>query len=322
MQILKLDGLCKQYPAFRLENVSFSMEAGTIMGLIGRNGAGKTTTLKSMLHLVHPDAGTVTICGLDMDKDEREIRSRIGFVSGGASYYQRKRLRELTDVTKRFYPGWDDGRYARLVRQFSLDESKRVCELSEGMKVKYQLAAAMSHRAELLILDEPTSGLDPVSRDELLDTFRTLCEQEGVSILFSTHITSDLDACADTITYIQHGRVAASTDKKAWTGGISCCRAATRRVHPRCGPRASARAATKESSKRFSAKRTPRWPPASHSRRRIWNRSWSIWNGRRKHEAADEKGMEAGRHAGAAAVFAAERAGARAELSVLRDVFL
>ena len=220
MQILKLDGLCKQYPAFRLENVSFSMEAGTIMGLIGRNGAGKTTTLKSMLHLVHPDAGTVTICGLDMDKDEREIRSRIGIVSGGASYYQRKRLRELTDVTKRFYPGWgDDGRYARLVRQFSLDESKRVCELSEGMKVKYQLAAAMSHRAELLILDEPTSGLDPVSRDELLDTFRTLCEQEGVSILFSTHITSDLDACADTITYIQHGRVAASTDKKAWTRG-------------------------------------------------------------------------------------------------------
>ena len=198
MQILKLDGLCKQYPAFRLENVSFSMEAGTIMGLIGRNGAGKTTTLKSMLHLVHPDAGTVTICGLDMDKDEREIRSR-------------------------------------LVRQFSLDESKRVCELSEGMKVKYQLAAAMSHRAELLILDEPTSGLDPVSRDELLDTFRTLCEQEGVSILFSTHITSDLDACADTITYIQNGRVAVSADKKTLTdaylslqGEDAACSAALR----------------------------------------------------------------------------------------------
>ena len=210
MQILKLDGLCKQYPAFRLENVSFSMEAGTIMGLIGRNGAGKTTTLKSMLHLVHPDAGTVTICGLDMDKDEREIRSRIGFVSGGASYYQRKRLRELTDVTKRFYPGWDDGRYARLVRQFSLDESKRVCELSEGMKVKYQLACALSHGAKLLILDEPTSGLDPVSRDDLLDLLRTLCEKDGVSILFSTHITTDLDACADDVTYLQNGTVAAS----------------------------------------------------------------------------------------------------------------
>ena len=218
MEILRLDGLCKQYPAFRLDNVSFSMEAGTIMGLIGRNGAGKTTTLKSMLHLVHPDAGQITICGLDMDTDERAIRSRIGFVSGGASYYQRKRLRELTDVTKDFYPGWDGERYARLVRQFSLDERKRVCELSEGMKVKYQLAVAMSHKAELLILDEPTSGLDPVSRDELLDTFLTLCEQEGVSILFSTHITSDLDACADTITYIQSGRVAVSGKKQALTG--------------------------------------------------------------------------------------------------------
>ena len=105
MEILRLDGLCKQYPAFRLDHVSFAMEAGTIMGLIGRNGAGKTTTLKSMLHLVHPDEGRITICGLDMDRDEREIRSRIGFVSGGASYYQRKRLRELTAVTKTFYPG-------------------------------------------------------------------------------------------------------------------------------------------------------------------------------------------------------------------------
>ena len=218
MEILRLDGLCKQYPAFRLDSVSFSMDAGTIMGLIGRNGAGKTTTLKSMLHLVHPDAGRISVCGLDMDRDERAIRSRIGFVSGGASYYPRKRLRELTDVTRRFYPDWDDGRYTRLVRQFALDESKRVCELSEGMKVKYQLAAAMSHKAELLILDEPTSGLDPVSRDELLEMFLTLCENEGVSILFSTHITSDLDACADTITYIQNGRVAVSADKKSLTG--------------------------------------------------------------------------------------------------------
>ena len=164
MEILRLDGLCKQYPAFQLDSVSFSMEAGTIMGLIGRNGAGKTTTLKSMLHLVHPDAGQITICGLDMDTDERAIRSRIGFVSGGASYYQRKRLRELTDVTKDFYPGWDGERYARLVRQFSLDERKRVCELSAGMKVKYQLACALSHGAKLLILDEPTSGLDRVER--------------------------------------------------------------------------------------------------------------------------------------------------------------
>ena len=204
MQILKLDGLCKQYPAFRLENVSFSMEAGTIMGLIGRNGAGKTTTLKSMLHLVHPDAGTVTICGLDMDKDEREIRSRIGFVSGGASYYQRKRLRELTDVTRRFYPGWDDGRYARLVRQFSLDESKRVCELSEGMKVKYQLAAAMSHRAELLILDEATSNVD--TRTELLIQKAMDRLMRGRTCFIIAHRLSTI-VDADLILVLRDGRI-------------------------------------------------------------------------------------------------------------------
>lgn len=235
MKILSIDGLCKQYPSFRLENISFSMEAGTIMGLIGRNGAGKTTTLKAMLHLVHPDAGKILICGQDMDKDERGIRARIGFVSGGAAYYPRRRLRELTAVTKSFFPEWDDARYGQLLRQFALDENKRVCELSEGMKVKYQLAAAMSHRAELLILDEPTSGLDPVSRDELLETFLTLCEQEGVSILFSTHITSDLDACADTITYIRSGRIAVSEEKKKLTeaylsvrGNDAACGAAMR----------------------------------------------------------------------------------------------
>ncbi len=204
MQILKLDGLCKQYPAFRLDNVSFSMEAGTIMGLIGRNGAGKTTTLKSMLHLVHPDAGTVTICGLDMDKDEREIRSRIGFVSGGASYYQRKRLRELTDVTKRFYPGWDDGRYARLVRQFSLDESKRICELSEGMKVKYQLAVAMSHRAELLILDEATSSID--TRTEAIVQRGMDQLMEGRTVFVIAHRLSTVKN-SDVIMVLDHGRI-------------------------------------------------------------------------------------------------------------------
>lgn len=235
MEILKIDGLCKQYPAFRLDNVSFSMQAGTIMGLIGRNGAGKTTTLKSMLQLVSPDAGSISICGLEMPRDEREIRTRIGYVSGGVSYYPRKRLRELSAVTKSFYPDWDDARYAQRLKRFSLDADKRVCELSEGMKVKYQLAVAMSHRAELLILDEPTSGLDPVSRDELLQTFLDLCEQEGVSILFSTHITSDLEVCADTITYLQNGRVAVSMEKAALTqtyllvrGQADACPAALR----------------------------------------------------------------------------------------------
>ncbi len=217
MEILKVDRLCKQYPAFCLRDVSFSMQAGTIMGFIGRNGAGKTTTLKSLLHLVHPDSGKIEILGMDIDTHERQIREKIGFVSGGIFCYPRKRLYTLSEVTRRFYPGWDDAHYRQLLSRFSLDEQKRVCELSEGMKVKYQLALAMSHGAQLLILDEPTSGLDPVSRDELLELFMTLAERDGVSILFSTHITSDLDACADTVTYIRSGRIVESCDKAAFT---------------------------------------------------------------------------------------------------------
>ena len=214
MTILKVEGLCKAYPEFALREVSFSMESGSVMGFIGRNGAGKTTTLKSLLHLVHPDAGRITLLGKDMDRDEQEIRRSIGFVSGGLSYYPRKHLRQITDATRRFYPTWDEKMYRSCLERFRLSEDKRTSELSEGMKVKYQIALAMSHGAKLLILDEPTSGLDPVSRDDLLDLFLTLAEEDGVSILFSTHITSDLEKCADHITYIQNGRIFASQTKK------------------------------------------------------------------------------------------------------------
>lgn len=214
MTILKVDGLCKKYPEFTLDHVSFSMEEGTVMGFIGRNGAGKTTTLKALLRFVHPDGGQVELFGLDAARDEHAIRQKIGFVSGGLSYYPRKRLSQITAATRRFYPEWDEEMYRRCLERFRLSEDKRTSELSEGMKVKYQLALAMSHGARLLILDEPTSGLDPVSRDDLLDLFLTLCEEDGVSILFSTHITSDLEKCADDITYIQNGRIFTSQPKR------------------------------------------------------------------------------------------------------------
>ena len=210
---IHVDGLCKTYPAFRLDNVSFCAPSGQIVGFIGRNGAGKTTTLKSLLHIVQPDAGLIRILGLDMDRHELEIRQQIGFVTGGASYYPKKRLSDITAVTRGFFPEGDEARYRDCLRRFRLDEGKKVCELSQGMQVKYQLALALSHKARVLILDEPTSGLDPVSRDDLLDLFRTLIETEVACILFSTHITSDLDACSDHIVYIQNGRILADQSK-------------------------------------------------------------------------------------------------------------
>lgn len=217
MDVLSISGLTKHYPQFTLNNVSFTVRQGEIMGFIGRNGAGKTTTLKALLNVVHPDSGEIRFFGRPFAQNEFEIKQRIGFVSGGVDYYTRKRLRAITAVTRSFYPNWDEAAYRKYLNMFALDENKTPDQLSAGMKVKYNLALALSHRAELLILDEPTSGLDPVSRDDLLDVF-ILLAKEGASILFSTHITSDLDKCADRITYIRNGSILASEDLDTFVG--------------------------------------------------------------------------------------------------------
>ena len=201
---LTVQGLCKNYPAFRLENVSFSLTPGTIIGFIGRNGAGKTTTINSILSFIHPDAGKISFFGLEYPEHDREIKKGIGFVSAGMTYYTRKKLKEITGVTKTFYPDWDDGAYRKWLDSFGLDEEKTPAELSNGMKIKYALTLALSHGAELLILDEPTSGLDPVSREELVEVFLKL-KDEGKTVFFSTHITSDLEKCADRILFLQKG---------------------------------------------------------------------------------------------------------------------
>ena len=215
MPVLEVQGLCKTYPKFRLENVSFSLEKGRIMGLIGRNGAGKTTTLKSLLNLVHPDCGERTFFGMDLEQHEQEIKCQIGYAGGAVDYYHKKKIRLLADVTKQFYPNWDEAAYRKYLNVFSLDEEKTPDELSEGMRVKLSLTLALSHRAELLILDEPTSGLDPVSRAELLDVF-TILRSQGTAILFSTHITTDLEACADDVTYLAAGKMIASEPMEAF----------------------------------------------------------------------------------------------------------
>lgn len=208
---LSVIDLCKKYEQFQLIDVSFTLEHGTITGFIGRNGAGKTTTLKSLLNFVHPSSGEITFFGMSFKENEFEIKQKLGFVAGGIDYYPKKKIKIITETTRRFYKNWDIEAYKHYMDMFKLDENKTPDELSEGMKVKYSLVLALSHNAKLLILDEPTSGLDPVSRDDLLDVFLGLAE-EGITILFSTHITSDLDKCADNIIYIQNGRVLANSD--------------------------------------------------------------------------------------------------------------
>lgn len=207
MNVLTVKGLCKSYPSFTLKEVSFALPQGTVMGFIGRNGAGKSTTLKSVLGLVHPDKGQVTFMEQDVAQNEQYMKENIGVVLGGIDFYAQKKIKTITDVTRRFYPNWEEEKYRHYLSLFGLDETKRVRELSDGMRVKYLIALALSHQAKLLILDEPTSGLDPVSRDELTELFRAIVADGSRSILFSTHITSDLEKCADHITFIKDGEI-------------------------------------------------------------------------------------------------------------------
>ncbi len=205
---LEIAGLVKRYPKFTLGPISFEVPQGSITGFIGRNGAGKTTTLKSIQNIVHQDAGQVRYFGLDLKEDEEEIKKRTGFTAGAVAWYPRKKISLLLDVTKQFYDNWDEEACRHYLDLFSIDTDKTPGELSEGMKVKLNLAVALSHRAEMLILDEPTSGLDPVSRAEILEIFKYLRDR-GTAILFSTHITTDLEECADRIAYIREGKLEA-----------------------------------------------------------------------------------------------------------------
>lgn len=213
MLALDIRHLNKNYPNFQLKDVSFQLEQGYIMGFIGANGAGKTTTIKSILNMIHIDSGEVRILGKDIAEYEIELKQEIGCAFGDVDFYRRSKIKTLTGVIKKFYKNWDDETYYNYLRRFKLDENKKVAELSTGMKVKYNLALALSHGAKLLILDEPTSGLDPVARDNLLDIFQELVVGGEISILFSTHITSDLEKCADFITFIENGQIVASSEK-------------------------------------------------------------------------------------------------------------
>ena len=212
--VLSVKNLNKKYPSFSLKDVSFSVKPGQIMGFIGRNGAGKTTTLKSIMNLIHYESGEIKAFDLDMKEHELVNKQRIGFALSELNYYPNRTIRQLVNVTKRFYKNFDEAKFEQVCKLFDLNMDKKLEELSSGMKVKYSLAIALSHKAELLILDEPTSGLDPVSRDEILDIFREIVKSKDRAILFSTHITSDLDKCASDITYIHDGSIVYTGSKQ------------------------------------------------------------------------------------------------------------
>ena len=211
--ILEITNLHKEYEGFALKDISFTLQRGFIMGFIGPNGAGKSTTIKLILNLINRDGGVIRVFGMDNIKYETQVKNRIGFVLDENFMYDELTVREMKNIIASFYKRWDDKTFDNYMKKFELPYNKKIKELSKGMKMKFSLATALSHNAELLILDEPTSGLDPVVRNELMDILSDVIQDENKAIFFSTHITSDLDKIADYVTFINNGEVIFSTAK-------------------------------------------------------------------------------------------------------------
>lgn len=212
-QILEVKNLRKNFKDFSLKNISFSLDRGFIMGFIGPNGAGKSTTIKLIMNLLKKDAGEIKVFGLDNIKDEMKVKNKIGFVYDENYFYEELTIDEMKRVIAPFYKAWDDGLFKKYIKDFNLPSEKKIKDLSKGMKMKFSLAIALSHDAQLLIMDEPTSGLDPIVRSELLDILSYIMQDEKRGVFFSTHITSDLDKIADYITFLNNGEIILSSSK-------------------------------------------------------------------------------------------------------------
>lgn len=205
--ILEIEGLNKAYEGFSLENVSFSLPKGYIMGFVGQNGAGKTTTIRAILNMAKIDSGKISVFGMDSVTDTIAIKERLGVVFDSLYLANHLNVKQIQNQLRPFYKDWSSDEFLRRIKEYGLPDNKKIGDFSKGMKMKLMIAVALSHNAELIILDEPTSGLDPVARDELLDILAEYIENENRGVLFSTHITADVERIADYVTILHNGRV-------------------------------------------------------------------------------------------------------------------
>ncbi len=212
---IEVSNLSKDYGTFRLDNVSFSLPGGCIMGLIGENGAGKSTTIKCLLGLISHDSGTIRLLGRDSTGEGRAVREDIGVVLDESLFHDSLKPPQVSKILSKVYRRWDSALFTQYLKKFSLPEEKHIKEFSRGMKMKLSIAAALSHRPKLLVLDEATGGLDPVVRSEILDEFLSFIQDEDHAVLISSHITSDLEKVADYVTYLHQGKVVLSDEKDA-----------------------------------------------------------------------------------------------------------
>lgn len=210
---IEVNKLNKTYDDFELQDISFKVERGTIMGIVGENGAGKSTIIKGILNLINLDSGEIKILGKDIKSDDSLIKNNIGVVFDESYFHDNLNIKDISKIMKNIYSQWQESVFQKYIKQFKLPIDKKVKDFSRGMKMKLSISVALSHNANILILDEATSGLDPVVRDEILDIFLEYIQEEDKTILISSHITSDLEKICDYITFINHGKLIFSENK-------------------------------------------------------------------------------------------------------------
>ncbi|HWP79362.1 MAG TPA: ABC transporter ATP-binding protein [Candidatus Acidoferrum sp.] len=213
--ILEVNSIFKKYNAFSLEDIRFHLPKGYIMGLVGPNGAGKTTIIKSVVNAINVDSGTVKVFGLDAKADEIKIKERLGYISDEIYFSDTWSAKDINTIMKRLYSSWDSRAFTRYVRRYDLPMDGQIHTYSSGMKTKLMLSAVFSRDTRLLVLDEPTSGLDPVMRDEFLTLIKEYIGDGERSVLYSTHITTDLEKTADYLTFVNDGRLVFSEETDA-----------------------------------------------------------------------------------------------------------
>lgn len=210
---IEISNLRKCYDGFTLDDISFNVPKGSIMGFIGQNGAGKSTTIRAILNITKTDGGSIKLLGMDHIRDEAQIKEQIAAVFDESPFHDSFKAKQLNILFRGLYQSWDEQKFYEYLERFQLPRNKKLGEFSKGMKMKMQIATALSHGAKLLVMDEPTTGLDPVVRNEILDIFREFLNDEDNSILLSSHITGDLDKIADCVTFIDRGKLLLTGNK-------------------------------------------------------------------------------------------------------------
>ena len=224
--VIELANVTKDYGDFKLDDISFSVPEGSVCGFIGQNGAGKTTTINLILDIIKRDSGKIRLFNESIDKDSAALRENIGVVFDEMGFHEFMTGKDINIMMKNIYKNWDEDRFFQYLKDFSLPSKKKCGSFSRGMRMKLQIAVALSHNAKLLIMDEPTSGLDPIVRNEMINIFRDFVLNEDHTILLSSHITADLEKLADEVVFINKGRIvlAGNKDELLEKHGILKCK--------------------------------------------------------------------------------------------------